>query len=350
MAYNQIPRGGQKPFEFAGNYKDVEHSASIRPAGQFLAAPWLPVKIYDEWRREGLLMAPGTAVKLDISGHLIPAGMLDKLNAPLDPIGVITYTALDVGVTINVNTGLYVTAADAVTGDFDIPVGQIPPESKCIGVVSHAVYSHQGVISSTASGAAFLYNINFQIPHQTTAGVGVNADGIGANTEFRLQNYSGTDNLVTVLCDYVIRVPLVPVNTTDPVPANITLLGSGTVLSELAKTIVHVNDNGADAVVPGGYVVADSRGNFVGWDLVDFSDVVGQIIWIKDYRDQASLSKVRSPGLGNAGFGATQGNATHGVDKSTWLCTDGAVASGTVLAGGLVQSDLSKLVGINLLK
>jgi len=328
MAFNQIVRGAQKPYEFPIHIKDVEHSESIRPHGKFMPAPWLPVKLRDEHRKEWYVMSVGTAVQLDISGHLIPAGM----NAG-DSV-VYAVNDQEAGV-IDVTTGLPVSGLDPVvtpTVTRVIPADQIDPLARPVGVISHNVFQALGAISSTAVGAGFIYSYNYYNP---TSGFG-------------RHNYSGMDALTTILCDYVIRVPYLPVDTVLPGAAI-----TATALSATARFITHAHlDATNGALAPGMMVKADINGNYIPYDPAepgaDPTQIIGQVIWMEDYFDKAALSKVRSPGTAGD-FGATQGSATGGLDISIHLCTDGAVANGTALVG-FVQADITKMVAINLLK
>jgi hypothetical protein len=164
---------------------------------------------------------PGKVVSCDPDGKLCPAGM--KIAAELAGTGdVLTYGVNDVTAgTINVATGVAVTLAELT--DAGSTRGYTVTEIDAAGFLGEAGRSF--TVSNPVGVAPFAYLQN--------------AGGDGFNpTDYKQHNYN-MQHLVTVLCDYVLELPLVPAQTAaealtfDAPVSNVSCLSGGNLLTNL---------------------------------------------------------------------------------------------------------------------
>jgi hypothetical protein len=171
-----------KSWDHVGNMIPVvEHSEGVRPHGEFKPAAWLPVKFFDKYYEEYFVVMPGKVLAFDNDGRVCPAQYATQ--------GV-TYTANDVASgTIDVTTGNPVTAAvvhaAGSVANFMGRTGEAMAVSKPVGVAPYAYWQWAGDSSALDDG----FN----------------------PSAYRQHNHN-LQHRVAILCDYVLELPLVPVN------------------------------------------------------------------------------------------------------------------------------------------
>jgi hypothetical protein len=188
-----------KPWDHVGNIiPDIEHSEGERPAVEFKVASWLPVQFYDKYYENWIVCMPGKAVGLDPDGCVVPAefGLAGA---------TVTYTTNDVlAGTIDIATGLPVSTAKVV--DLTYLTGiEDPTWSKDTAGVGTVTSGFMGRFGRSFADAVCSYPIGVA-PYAYLQWAG----GDGSNpSAYRLHNYN-MQHQVAVLCDYVIKLPLVP--------------------------------------------------------------------------------------------------------------------------------------------
>jgi hypothetical protein len=224
MAFNSVGQysGNHKTWDHVGNIlPNVEHSEGERPSIEWKVAEWLPVQFYDKHYENWIVVTPGKVVACDPDGRLVPAGL--KVPAELAGSGdVVTYTLNDVEAgTINVATGSAVTAAELTDPG-----------------------STRGYTKAEIDGAGFLGESGRALTISNPVGVAPFAylqwaGGDGSNpANYRQHNYN-MQHLATVLCDYVLELPLVPASTAaealtfDAPVDNVACLSGGNLVSNL---------------------------------------------------------------------------------------------------------------------
>lgn len=181
MAINSLGQytGNHKVWDHVGNIiPDIELSEGDRPAVEFKPAAWLPVQFFDKYFENWNVIMPGKILALDNDGRVCPAqyGLASA---------TITYAQNDVDAgVIDVRTGVTLLVANVGTFNvsavsaFNGVTGVAMAVSKPIGVSPYAVLQWAG------------------------------GDGFNP-TQLRQHNYN-MQHQITVLCDYVIQLPLVP--------------------------------------------------------------------------------------------------------------------------------------------
>lgn len=206
---------------------NVEFSESIRPAGKYRAAPWLPVGLFDNRRNEYIVMHGGIPVAgvrpMDKTGRdagftdLLPASML---SPALAGDTVITYSATDAALgVINVTTGITAAAGAIVTGaELRAALGLASLATRQdfpIGVLGYRAYRFPG------------------------------GDGSNAN-RFNHTNFAVQDQ-VAILCDYVLELP---------VEAGTLVTGSAVaVAGDIGPQTISINVNAAPIATAGTWSV-----------------------------------------------------------------------------------------------
>jgi hypothetical protein len=215
MSFDVLNRysASHKPWDHVGNIiPDIEHSEGERPACEFRVAAWLPVQFYDKYYENWIVTMPGKAVGLDPDGAVIPAQYCG--TAPQ-----VVYTTNDIAAgTIDVSTGL---ACD-FTG-----------ATKTVELFTMTGVNYSGN-THTLAGTTATYTCGFLgragVPWAGANGsssvtqrypIGVApyaylqwAGGDGSNPSgYHFHNYN-MQHQVAVLCDYVIKLPLVPAQAT----------------------------------------------------------------------------------------------------------------------------------------
>jgi len=187
MTFNSAGQysGNHKPWDHVGNaIPDIEHCEGERPSFEFQPAKWLPVQFWDKHFENWIVVMPGKIVALDQDGFVMPGQYADGVAAST----TVAYTANDVAAgTIDITTGEAVTTAvtrtlSGIDGSSLHFMGRQgiawEPADYAIGVAPFAYLQHPG--------------------------------GDGHNpADFTFHNYN-MQHQVTVLCDYVLKLPLVP--------------------------------------------------------------------------------------------------------------------------------------------
>jgi len=205
-----------KPWDHVGNIiPDIEHSEGERPAIAYQVAAWLPVQFYDKFYENWLVVMPGKAVALDPDGKVMPAEYCSASAA-------LTYTTNDiVAGTIDICTGLPVTTARTVTfgyinGVYQAAAGVTGGVSTTCGFMGRLGMAWPGANGSTTVTLRHAMGV---APYAYLMSPG----GDGSNPSQYTQHNYNMQHAVAVLCDYVIRLPLVPlVPLTETVDGSVT--------------------------------------------------------------------------------------------------------------------------------
>lgn len=243
MSFDTFGRyvGNHKTYDHFGNIiPDVEHSEGERPAFEFKPASWLPVKFFDKHFENWIVVMPGKLVALDPDGYVMPAeyGLTSA---------TVTYTANDVlAGTIDVATGLPVESAKTVTLSQLSGVRQSGWTKALAGVSGQKTSGFMGKFGVAFGDATVKYPIGVA-PYAYLQWAG----GDGSNpTGYKYHNYN-MQHQVAVLCDYVLKLPLIPAAVTaETVDKSAT--ASAVVFGSAA---VHTRAN-AQANATGRYVAA----------------------------------------------------------------------------------------------
>jgi hypothetical protein len=247
MSSARIPRGYERNSNLTRDFLEI--SEGQRPALELRPSQYLPVKYQDHYLNDWVVITAGTIVAVDASGDLV--------NANGGAAAALTYTADDVGLTVDIDSAghdVYVAAA----GDSDT----LLTGNKPVGVAPYDYFQNINAGFDTASPAGLTKYTNYQIQDK-----------------------------VAVLCDYLIEIPV-----KDAVDA------SGTVRA-------------------GDLVQADHDGGFILWKngIHDVTQIVGRCIQRKTVAAVDNLDKVQTvPGLGLSGSD-TAGVPQHLYNYSTSL-------------------------------
>lgn len=201
MSFNALNQysANHKTWDHVGNIvPNVEHSEGERPHFEFKPAEWLPVQFYDKYFEVWYVVMPGKAVALDPDGRVMPAqyGLTSQTV-------VYTQNDVDAGV-IDVATGLPVTTAKTVTlsnltGVRDATWTQA---NAGVGAVTSGFMGRYGVAFGDATAK---YPVGVApYPYFQWAG------GDGSNPANYRQHNFNMQHQVAVLCDYVLKLPLIP--------------------------------------------------------------------------------------------------------------------------------------------
>jgi hypothetical protein len=195
MAFNSVGQyvGTHKVWDHVGNIlPNVEHSEGERPAIEWKVAEWLPVQFFDKHYENWFVVMPGKVVAQDADGRLCPAGL--KIAAELTGTGdVIVYTLNDLEAgTINVATGAPLTLAELT--DPGSTRGYTAAEIDAAGFLGRSGVAF--TVSNPVGVAPYAFL-------QWAGGDGFNP------AEYKKHNYN-MQHQVSVLCDYVLEMPLVP--------------------------------------------------------------------------------------------------------------------------------------------
>lgn len=203
MSFDVLNRysANHKPWDHVGNIiPDVEHSEGERPAVEFHVASWLPVQFFDKYYENWIVIMPGKAVALDPDGNVMPAeyGLTS---------GTVVYAQNDVdaGVT-DIATGLPVSVAKTVTLSQLSGTLQSGWTRDNAGVAADHTSGFMGRGGVAFGDSVLKYPIGIA-PYAYLQWAG----GDGSNpVQYRQHNYN-MQHQVAVLCDYVVKLPLVPV-------------------------------------------------------------------------------------------------------------------------------------------
>lgn len=267
--YSLIHQNGalsRKTYDQRGHITpNFEYSEGIRPAGEFMPAPYLPEVRFNVYFEESVVLSGGKVVAFDSNGYVVPAGLRLAAEAyrvdfdangevSADALPLVKYTQQDVlrGIT---NAAGVVVALDepVVKSFFDIAAGAplvaLVEVSNPIGVSSYNYWAHPG--------------------------------GDGENpAQFRVHNFN-LQNKVAFLTDYVIQLPAVIDEATY---AAAPYAGMGAIIGPVVK--------------PGQFVTFDSNSNFsvIGYDIgaTEMGQVLGQVLSVGDDTPKDLLDQVRT--------------------------------------------------------
>ena len=205
MSFDALNRysANHKPWDHVGNIvPDVEHSEGERPAFEWRVASWLPVQFYDKYFENWVVVMPGKTVALDPDGAVMP-GEYGATTA------TVTYTADDIAQgTIDVATGNAVTTAKTVclyelTGTLSGTAATAGTSGVTSGFMGRGGIAWPGANGSSTVTARYPIGVAPYCYLQWAGGDGFNP------SSYHYHNYN-MQHQVAVLCDYVIKLPLVP--------------------------------------------------------------------------------------------------------------------------------------------
>lgn len=247
----------------------VEFSEGIRPNGQFMPHPSLPlIRGKGEDIYTHVVVSTGKVVALSSDGYIVPAGLL--LNTDLE------YTQLDVdeGV-IGPDGKTPVAAGDKVKDKFEAAGITV---SAPVGVASYDFLRNPG--GNGENPLHYNYaNLNYQ-------------------------------NKVAFVTDYVLELPLVTAADYKTAP-----------MKGIVAFIAEKGSNATQAlkdfttVKPGDFVTFDKDSNFVVDSAPAYGKTIGQVIQVVKPTDFGLLNLVRSPSNGGGALNAMPGTANGGVPE-----------------------------------
>lgn len=246
----------------------VEFSEGIRPAGNFMPSPHLPLvrKAGGDIHTE-IVVSTGKVVALDSQGYLVPAGLL--LNTDLE------YTSLDVERGILKPDGTKAAAGDKVKDAYEAAGITV---SNPVGVASYNFFRHPG--GNGENPLQFNYsNLNYQ-------------------------------NKVVFVTDYVLELPLVTADDYKTVP----MKGIAAFIAEKG-TGATATLKDFTTVKPGDFVTFDKDSNFVVDTAPAFGRTIGQVIQVVKPNGFGMLGQVRSPSNGGGALNQMPGTANGGVPE-----------------------------------
>lgn len=246
----------------------VEWSEGIRPNGQFMPHPSLPLirekggDIYTQ-----VVVSTGKVVALSSDGFLVPAGLLLNTEA--------TYTKLDVDEGVIGPDGNPVEAGDKVAEKFTAAGITV---SAPVGVASYDYLRHPG--GNGENPLHYNYaNLNYQ-------------------------------NKVAFVTDYVLELPIVTKEDYKKAPMEgivAFIAEKGTGATQALKDFTTVK--------PGDFVTFDKDSNFVVDSAPAYGKTIGQVIQVVKPTDFGLLNLVRSPSNGGGALNQMPGTANGGVPE-----------------------------------
>lgn len=271
--YNQIGPFTHKQYDERGHITpNFEFSEGVRPAGEFMPAPYLSAVRFNKYFEEYFVLSGGKIVAMDSNGYVVPAGLRKQAaaykatfdasgEAAADALSLTKYTTQDVqrGV-LNAAGVAAVDGEPVVKGFFNIaggaPLAATNVISNPVGVSSYNYWAHPG--------------------------------GNGENPiDFNTYNFS-LQNKVAFVCDYQLELPIVADKATyDAAP----FAGMGSMIAA------------ADTVKAGMFVTFDEDSNFVlsaddnGYDYGTNTapgEVIGQVLSLDLRTTRDLLDRVRS--------------------------------------------------------
>lgn len=227
---------------------NFEYSEGIRPAGEFMPAPYLPAVRFNTYFEEFVVLSGGKVVAFDSNGYIVPAGLALDLAAEIAVGGssIVEYNADDASRGVLNANGVAVVAGEKVAA----------------GLIAAGV---------TVSNPIGLSSYNYW----------TNPGGNGENpATFNTMNFS-LQNKVAFVTDYVVQVPTVIDQAAyDAAPYK----GMGCLVGAAPK--------------PGEFVTFDAWSNFVslGYNIgaTEPGSVVGQILSVEDDSPKDLLDQVRT--------------------------------------------------------
>lgn len=286
---HQTPNGGQYKFydERGHITPNFEYSEGIRPAGNFMPAPYLPSVRFNRYFEEFIVLSGGKVVAFDSNGDIVPAGLRKQAalyKADFDANGEVSadalvqtlYAAEDIargvinsaGVAAVLNEPVVKSMFDIATG---APLAEIVEISMPIGVSSYNYWAHPG---GDGENPALFNKMNFNL-----------------------------QNKVAFLTDYVLQVPVVADDATYEVAP---FAGMGALIAATVK--------------PGMFLTYDANSNFalIGYAVraTEVGEVIGQVLQVDTSFPKGLLNQVRTR---HENFGELEkmpGTATGGSPDS----------------------------------
>lgn len=262
---------------------NFEYSEGIRPAGQFMPAPYLPSVRFNVHFEEFVVLSGGKVVAFDSTGFIVPAGLRKEAAAykgdfdvngevSADAIATILYSQDDVNRGVLNAAGVAAVLGEPVVKSFfDIatgaPLAELTTVSNPIGLASYNYWAHPG--------------------------------GDGENPAYyNVQNFN-LQNKVAFVTDYVVQVPAVTDKVTyDAAP----YAGMGALVAADVK--------------PGQFVTYDADSNFavLGYDIgaTDMAEVIGQVLTVDTQFPKDLLNQVRTRYTEFGELEKMPGSATEG--------------------------------------
>jgi len=262
---------------------NFEYSEGIRPAGEFMPAPYLPAVRFNVYFEEFIVLSGGKVVAFDSLGYVVPAGL-----------------ALDLA------------AEEATPGTAIIEYTQSDVDRGVLNAMGVAPVAGEKVAASMVSGQA---NITVSAPIGLASyNYWTNPGGDGENPAgYNVQNFN-LQNKVAFVTDYVIQIPTVvdqAAYDAAPYKGMMALIGT-------AK--------------PGGFVTFDASSNMVSipgdylLGSIEPSSIMGQILTVDDDSPKDYLDQVRTRYTEFGELEKMPGTATEGKsDTITYSNGNGLV-------------------------
>jgi hypothetical protein len=191
--------GNHKTWDHVGNViPDIGVSDGQLPAFEFRPSPWLPVKFYDKKYEDWITVLPGKPVALDPDGCVMP------VEYGLTGASVVYTTNDVVAGTIDVATGVAVTTAKTVVLA-NLSGSKDATWTNANAGTGSVTSGFMGRFGESFGDASKKYPIGVA-PYPYIKAPG----GDGFNPVDYYQHNYNRQHLVAVLCDYVIKLPLVP--------------------------------------------------------------------------------------------------------------------------------------------
>jgi hypothetical protein len=207
MSFDALNRynPNHKVWDHVGNIiPDIEHSEGERPAIELKVAAWLPVVFFDKHYENWHVVMPGKAIALDPNGDAMPAGY-GLTSASV----VYTQADVDAGV-IDIATGAPVTVAKTVVLANLTGVRESGWSAANAGVSKTSAFLGKWGVAFGDAAAKYPIGV---APYSYLQWCG----GDGVNPALYAQHNYNMQHKVAVLCDYVIRLPLVPAQVANEV-------------------------------------------------------------------------------------------------------------------------------------
>ncbi len=255
---------------------NFEYSEGIRPAGEFMPAPYLPSVRFNTYFEEHIVLSGGKVVAFDSNGYVVPAGLALDITAGAG-LGLNEYTQSDVDRGVFNANGVLAVVGEKVA---DAMITASVTVSAPIGLSSYNYWTNPGGDGENPAG----YNI----------------------MNFNLQNK------VAFVTDYVVQVP--------------------TVVDQAAYDAAPYAGMAAliGAAIPGEFVSFDASSNFVsiGYTIgaTEPGSVIGQILSVNDDSPKDMLDQVRTRYTEFGELEKMPGTATEGKsDTITYSNGNGLV-------------------------
>jgi hypothetical protein len=207
MGFNTLNQysATHKVYDKVGNIiPDICHSEGVSPAGEFKPAAWLPVQFKDKHFENWMVILPGKLIALDPDGCVMPA----YYGASTTPDVTYTQNDIDAG-TIDISTGLPVASTKVVNLEYLSGVKEsgwtaaLAGVSKTSGFMGRFGVAWPGCVSKSTVGLIYPIGVAPYAYLQWCGGDGFNP------AEYYQYNYN-MQHQVAPLCDYVIKLPLIP--------------------------------------------------------------------------------------------------------------------------------------------